>query len=429
MSTLIVRLHSGSSAGVGGKSTALDYTLLNAGGQATDNGHAQPALLPRAQRVVAVLPAEQLTLLALNLPAMPPQRLQAALAGALEERLLHDPAGVHLAAGPREAGGSVRLACACERAPLAAALQTLAQAGREPAAVVPEPALLAPAEAWLSAMPGGLRLLWRDADGEAAWLHLPTDATAGATPADSTHEASPAPELLTARPTRVLVDPDLQDLATRWFGTNAEITPITHAALLARATQSGWNLRQFELAPQAAMQRGIAGLAKQFRAPAWRRVAMLVGVLLLVQIVGINLVAMKLRSARNQLQTQVQTVVSEALPGTPAVLDARLQMQRALDNARIRAGKPTSTSVEALMGAAAQVLPEKTTIGKLDYTPSQLQLDLGSAQAAAAQARCGLLQLPCKAEGGKLSVGATGDATNGAPDGAVSGNIGSGVTS
>ena len=429
MSTLIVRLHPGSAADAGGKSSALDYTLLNAGGQATDNGHAQPALLPRAQRVLAVLPAEQVTLLALNLPAMPPQRLQAALTGALEERLLHDPAGVHLAAGPREPDGSVRLACACERGPLAAALQTLAHAGREPAAVVPEPVLLAPAEAWLTARPGGLRLLWRDADGEAAWLHLPADASAGGAAASVAAEVSPAPELLTARPTRVLVDPDLQELAARWFGSAAEITPITPAALLARATQSGWNLRQFELAPQAAMQRGIAGLAKQFRAPAWRRVAMLVGVLLLVQIAGINLAAMKLRSTRNQLQTQVQTVVSEALPGTPAVLDARLQMQRALDTARSRAGKPTSTSVEALMGAAAQVLPQQITIRKLDYTPGLLQLELDSSQAAAAQARCRLLQLSCRAEGSKLSVGATGDATSGAPDGAVRGNIGNGATS
>ena len=428
MSTLVVRLHPGSAAGVGGKSTALDYTLLNANGQATDNGHAQPALLPRAQRVLAVLPAEQLTLLALNLPAMPPQRLQAALTGALEERLLHDPIGVHLAAGPREADGSVRLACACERAPLAAALQALALAGREPAAVVPEPVLLAPAEAWLSALPSGLRLLWRDADGEAAWLHLTLDAGAGATPADPAHESSPMPELLTARPTRVLVDPDLRDLAARWFGPAADITPITHADVLARAAQSAWNLRQFELAPQAAMQRGMAGLAKQLRTPAWRRVAMLVGVLLLVQIVGINLVAMKLRSTRNQLQTQVQTVVSEALPGTPAVLDARLQMQRALDNARLRAGKPTSSSLEALMGAAAQVLPEKTALVRtLDYAPGRLQLGLPGEQAAAAQARCNLLQLPCAATGDTLTVGTSGSGSGdagGTPGGIASGSIG-----
>jgi general secretion pathway protein L len=412
MSTLIVRL------ALGGKSTTLDYVLLGASGQFTDSGQAQAALLPRAQRVLAVLPAEQLTLLALNLPAMPAQRLQAALAGALEERLLHDPAGVHLAAGPREADGSLRLACACERAPLAAVLQVLTQAGREPDTVVPEPALLAPGEAWLSARSDGLRLLWRDADGEAAWLHLPSEAVADDTvPAQP---LSPAPELLTAQPTRVLVDPELQDLAERWFGSIAEITPIAHANLLARAVKSNWNLRQFELAPQAAMQRGIAGLAKQLRTPAWRRVVLLAGVLVLVQTVGINLAAMKLRSTRSQLQTQVQTVVSDALPGAPAVLDARLQMQRALDAARARAGVPTSTSVEALMGAAAQVLPDKTAISKLDYTPGQLQLGLDSAQADAAQVRCGLLLLSCKAAGGVLTVGLSGDANSGSASGAAS---------
>lgn len=263
-------------------------------------------------------------------------------------------------------------------------------------AVVPEPALLAPGEAWLQATPGGLRLLWRDAQGEAAWLHLPTD-TASETPMQ-------APELLTAQPTRVLTDPALLDLASSWFGTTAEVVPATAAQMLARAAASPWNLRQFELAPQAAMQRGLAGLAKQFKTPAWRRATLLAALLAAVQITGLNLYAMKLRATRGQLQDQVQTVVSQALPGAPAVLDAHLQMQRALDTARTRAGKPTSTSLEVLMGAAAQALPAKTAIGKLDYAPGKLQLGLNAAQAQTAQARCTLLGLPCRAEGKLLTV-------------------------
>ncbi|WP_031407212.1 type II secretion system protein GspL [Thiomonas sp. FB-Cd] len=387
MSTLVIRLAPGS------MHTALDYVLVDARGQATDSGQAQPALLPRAQRVVGVWPAEQLTLLALQLPAVPPARLRAALAGALEDRLLADPAAQHLAAGPREADGSVRLACACSREPLAAAIHSLAQAGREPAALVPEPALLAPGEAWLQAAPEGMRLLWRDVEGEAAWMHLPRDA------------AQPA---LLPSPTRVLAEPALQETVTRWFGSGVDTVALTPAQGLARAAESAWNLRQFDLAPQAAMQRGAAGLARQLATPAWRRAGLVAAALALVQIVGLNLYAMKLRHERSALQSQVQTVVSQALPGAPAILDARLQMQRALDTARLRAGKPASTSIEVLMGAAAQVLPSDASIGKLEYTPGQLKLAVAPTLASAAQARCAVLGLTCKADGGMLTIGAPG---------------------
>jgi general secretion pathway protein L len=96
--------------------------------------------------------------------------------------------------------------------------------------------------------------------------------------------------------------------------------------------------------------------------------------------------------------------VSNALPGAPAVLDARLQMQRALDTARARAGKPTSTSLEVLMGTAARVLPANTAIAKLDYSPGKLQLGLGTAQMQPALTRCALLGLSCSAESGQFTV-------------------------
>ncbi len=387
MSTLVIRLAPGS------MHTALDYVLVGANGQVTDSGQLQPALLPRAQRVVGVWPAEQITLFALQLPAVPAARLRAALAGALEDRLLADPAAQHLAAGPREADGSVQLACACSREPLAVAIQGLMQAGREPAALVPETALIAPGDAWMQDAPDGMRLLWRDAEGEAAWMHLPKDAS--------------QPELLPS-PARVLAEPALQETAIRWFGSAVERMPLTPAQGLARAAESAWNLRQFDLAPQAAMQRGVAGLARQLATPAWRRAGLVAATLALVQLGGLNLYAMKLRHERSALQNQVQIVVSQALPGAPAILDARLQMQRALDAARLRAGKPASTSIEVLMGAAAQVLPPDASIGNVEYAPGQLKLGVAPPLALAAQARCAVLGLSCKADGGLLTIGATG---------------------
>jgi general secretion pathway protein L len=378
MSTLVVRPQPAARA-----EPAFDFVWR--GNAAPQHGSEQAALLPRAARVVLVWPAEQLTLLALQLPALPPARLQAALAGALEDRLLDDAATQHLAAGPRRADGGIELACACARAPLADCLQRLAQAGHAVAAVVPEPALLAPGEAWLQRGGDALRLLWRDARGEAGWLAQGADAAPLALP-------------------RIDCEPGLQEQARACGGAAAEVRKLTTSDFLARAADSDWDLRQFELAPQAAMQRGLRGLGRELRTPAWRRAGWLAALLLLVQFGGIELQALRLGRQRHQLQTQVQDVVSAALPGAPAILDAGVQMRRALDAARLRAGRPATDGIEALMGIAAQVLPDGDAVHSLDFDSGVLHLGLDPAAAGTAALRCDALGLPCAADGAGLSI-------------------------
>ncbi len=370
-------------------STAVEYLRLDAGAHGAETGYAQLALLPRVAQSIGVWPAERLSLLAVRLPAMPQARWQAALAGALEDRLLGDIAQQHLAAGPRETDGGLRWAACCERSALRAALQQVEQAGREVSRVVPESALLEPGWACLQRLDESrLRLLWRDAAGEAAWLHLQAD--------DQTPACPLAPE-------GVLCEPGLEDLARRWFGAQAPLQPCDRGQWLARATESRWDLRQFELAPRAAAQRLWSNLREQAGSRAWRRVAWLAATLAGLQLLGLNLHAMQLRGQLDRLQQQMQTTVAQALPGTPALLDPHLQLSRALDEARQRVGQPTGSGLEVLMGQAARVLGGTRPLA-LDFAPGKLRLQLPTGQANAAALRCAEGGLRCSVQGDSLLV-------------------------
>ncbi len=380
MDTAVIRLNPTAAA------DGVDFVRVGADGRRAEQGRLQPALLPRGMRLVAVWPAEEHALFALQLPAVATARLRGALAGALEERLLDDPASQHLAAGPREADGTLKLACACTLDTLSDALRRLADAAREADTVVPEGALIEPGEAWLLPLDTRrVRLLWRGTDGEAGWLH-----------ADASGDAPPL------QAARLRCAPTLRALATRWWAQSVEDGDA--AELLARAASSAWNLRQFELAPQAAVQRGLLAVREALRTPAWRRVVRLALVLLLVQVVGLEALALQLHARRHRLEAELRSAASHALPGQPAILDAALQMHRALDAARARAGVPGSGSLETLLGAAAQVLPPTRDVHGLVYQPGRLQLAVGASAAQAAVSRCEALGLHCEADDATLHL-------------------------
>ncbi len=382
MSRLVFSLPVGKQAG----STA--YVRLDAAGAPAEHGTAQLSLLPRSTLAIGVWPAEHTTLLAVTLPPMPPARLQAALAGTLEDRLLGDISGQHFAAGPRGDGDGVGWVACCERSALARALADADEAWQSIDRVVPEPALLEPGWACLQRLDAArVRLLWRDAQGEAAWLHLDANETSAVCPQAS----------------RLLVEPGLEELARHWFGDAVELQACDRAQWLARAAACAWDMRQFELAPRAAAQRLWSGLREQAATPAWRRAGILLGLLGAVQLIGLNVYALQLRHQRTRLESQLQRTVQQALPGVPAILDPSLQMGRALNEARQRVGAPTGDGLEVLMGEAADVLGGTRPTG-LEFAPGQLQLRLPAGRARAALDRCTAQGLTCSVDGNTLRL-------------------------
>ena len=374
---------------------ALEYALLSANGKLLSAGREQVALLPRGARVVAVVDALDASVMAVTLPAMAPTRLQAALSGALEDRLLQDAGQLHLAVGPLAEDGAVSLACAVPEAALQQAIADLTQAGQEPEQIVPEAALLAPGDALLQTSDQGPRLLWRDLQGEAAWLPLILAADAAAP------QALPLP----VTPEHLWVQDQAQPQLS-WLDLPPELTPATvnDAGWMARAAQSPWNLRQFDLAPKHALSRGWAGVREQLSTTAWRRVGVLLGVLAAVQLVGMNAEAFKLSRQEHALRQKLDVTAAEALPGVPAILDAKLQVQRALNDARLRTGRPGDGDLDVLMGRAIAVVPPGVVPTALKFSPGQLQLSLPGDAAAQAAVRCAPAGLSCVAQGDVLSV-------------------------
>ena len=81
------------------------YVLSADGLQVSSHGRAPPALLPRADSVVAVLADSDVSWHRITLPKAPAARLRAALGGVLEEQLLEDDEALHLALAPGARAG------------------------------------------------------------------------------------------------------------------------------------------------------------------------------------------------------------------------------------------------------------------------------------------------------------------------------------
>lgn len=104
------------------------YVLSNDGVSVVRHGHCTAPMLPRAETVVAVMPAQDLSWHRVTLPKAPAGRLRAALAGLLEEALLDDPDDLHLAVAPLAKAGQPTWVAACDHTWLTGLMMSLEKA-------------------------------------------------------------------------------------------------------------------------------------------------------------------------------------------------------------------------------------------------------------------------------------------------------------
>ena len=81
----------------------VDYVFSPDGLAVGSSGRAAPALLPRADSVVAVLAPADVAWQRITVPKAPAARLRAALGGVLEDALLDDDDATHFALAPQAA--------------------------------------------------------------------------------------------------------------------------------------------------------------------------------------------------------------------------------------------------------------------------------------------------------------------------------------
>jgi general secretion pathway protein L len=327
---------------------------------------AAATLSAHAGEVVAVVPHSRLAWLRVQLPpASHGPRLQSVLQGLLEERLLDDPQQLHIVLAPdaeqiARSGGET-LVAVCDKQWLRDALAPLQAAGLTVQRIVPE---LSPSDSPV------LHVLGEPDLSQSLLCHahgvtlLPPNtaqwrAFAELSQADLQIQAEPA---MVARVQSTLQrQPMLQSAAQRWVKSN----------------QSGWDLAQGEWAQgraQRAQRFVLAGWQALLHAPAWQTVRWGLVALVALQVLGLNALAWRERSALNAQQASLQHILKTTFPSVTLVIDAPLQMQREVDVLQQTTGAVSSTDFEPLLAALAGVLPAGQTPQQIHFANHALRV-------------------------------------------------------
>ena len=323
---------------------------------------AAAALLPAADRhteTVALVPAAALSWHRVELPAglhKQAQRVQAALQGVLEDRLLDDPEHMHMALQADWANSPRPWVAVCDRAWLSAHLHALEQAGLPVHRIVPELSPGAPNS------PVQLTALG-DADTGWLWVSHPERGVWGQ-PWPALRQAGlgvherlglSETELSTAAP---LAEPGAVAVASELLGSGVRLMPPAQHWLAAVA--GDWDLAQFELRANARSrqlknwQRTASHL---WHSPAWRPARWGLWLLLAAQLVGLNAWAWKTRADWQAQQNSWAQVLRETFPQTSLVVDAPLQMAQQVERLRQGSGQLGAGDLEAMLAALGQALP------------------------------------------------------------------------
>ena len=373
----------------GGRGLPWRWALSDDGREVTRQGEDPPALWPRCDTLVALVPPQALSWARLDLPKVPAGRMRAALAGALEDKLLEEPEHLHFALPPQARPGRPATIAMLAKAPLQAALQAVEAAARDIDRVVP---------LWQPCQPprghfrraeedgaAGVQLVWADEDGVAA-LPLEGDGARqqaltgqhppGQAPLDTPQEA-PA--------TTWTCSPAAAVRAEAWAGRPVPVVPDWQPGLQAAA--STWELRQFDLAPGHRGLRLGRELWRQYGSPAWRPARLGLAAAVVVNVLGLQVWAWQQQQAVRAAQQAQVALLKSAHPQVRVVLDAPLQMQRELERLRQAAGQPGEADLEAALSAAAAAWPAGLAPPQaLRYERGRLTLStsgLGATQVAA----------------------------------------------
>ena len=315
-------------------------------------GHASTALLPRADQVVLLLAAADVSWHRIDVPKAPAARLREALAGVMEEALLDEGPALHFALADDASPGRSGWVAVTDGPRLATALAALESAGQGVEKVVPAALPVAAARGHFHL---GAGLEGESADADASpWLTL-------AQPDGVLHLrlgglARTRLPVEGAGSVRWTSTPAAAQAAERWLGSSLSLQGEAEHAL--EAALARVNLRQFDLVPRTRGTRALRQAAKRFFSAEWRPVRLGVAALLVLQLVGLNAYAWQQRQALTERRALMAELLRAAHPGVRTVLDAPVQMQRETDRLRAAAGRAGDGDLEALLSTAAAAWPD-----------------------------------------------------------------------
>jgi general secretion pathway protein L len=363
MSSLIVLLPSGPTAAAG----EVAYALTPDGRLLESHGSAPPALLPAIRgagaEVVAVVPARTLSWHRVDLPrgvAVGTPRLREVLEGLLEEQLLDEPESLHFAVQPHAQPGPAWVA-SCDRAWLRSALQALEAAGRPVNRIVPEFAPEGAPMLYAVGEPEDAQWAWAGPDGV---LLLPLGASSLAL----------LPPAAQAEDQPCLAEPAVAALAEQALGGRVEL--VQPAQRWLQAARSEWDLGQFEFSRSArarALKKMASTWSDLWRAPHWRAARWGAGLLVAVNLLGLNAWAWKERAGLQAKEAAIRGALTETFPQVKAVVDAPVQMEREVAALRQLTGVATGRDLESMLAALGQSTPAGRSVSAIEFNGSQLR--------------------------------------------------------
>ena len=385
MATLILTLpRTGLQAG-----SVVDYVLSPDGLAVGTASSAPVALLPsagtgRVTETLLLVDAAQLSWHRVQLPkgaAANSARLRAVLEGLLEDQLLDDPATLHFALAPGAAKDASTWVAVCDKAWLRNGLQAFEAAGITVARIVPElvPDALADAKQGATAEAGSLYAI--DNAGQPLLLHA---SASGVTPWPL--QASTVALLQWPQDAALRAEPAIAALAEQLFGRSVQLQSRAERALA--ACQSDWDLAQLDLVNNQrsrSLKRMGSAARTLLQAPRWRAARWSLLALIAVNLLGLNVRAGAERAALQAQRKAIDAVLTGTFPATQVVVDAPVQMQRAVAALQQNAGTLGARDFETLLGAWALAAPTAPAPSGLDFANGELRLQ-GVALAAGALA-------------------------------------------
>jgi len=178
-----------------------------------------------------------------------------------------------------------------------------------------------------------------------------------------------------------------EDTVVRWTATpetaldasefvGMPVASVTDEEQGLRAARAGWNLLQFELAPQRRGVKLVRDVAARFAFdPAWRVTRIGLVALVAVTLLGLNIRAFQENHRIAQKKAALAAAVADAFPNVKTIYDPAAQAQREIDTLRAAAGRPGDGDIETLLQAAESAWPQShSPISNLKFEPGHLTL-------------------------------------------------------
>ena len=350
-----------------------DYLLSPDGRVVGEQSRVPLSLLPLVNNnveVVALVAADKLSWHRVQLPRGSlgrrmfqeggPSRLRAVLEGLLEDQLLDETVQLHFALEPQASEDTPVWVAACDKVWLRSALQALEQSGRPVSRIVPEfaPDTLSdalyvtgePEHGQLVLGSGGTVALWPLSKASVALLNWPE-----------------------ARP--LVAEPAVAELAEQLFKRPASLQPVAQRRL--QATQSAWDLAQFDLANSsgARTRKRLSDLTVSLlRAPRWRAARFSLLALLLVNLIGLNAWAWREQSRITAQRAAIAEVLTSTFPQVRVVVDAMVQMNKEVALLQQASGTATARDMEVMLAAFGMVAPPGAQPTGLEFAAGELRL-------------------------------------------------------